>query len=230
MKKTILYNTRDAKGNDIVSEVEIKQFDVEKIDFNCSICHKESHEAVPIKKIVSSSFTDWAYVGDYVCHQCADLFSLYFYSYIVSPDGIMLLNVRELKNELISRQKPPFMFCITTSRKKHLFYRAVWNQKSDKFFVNLETETILTSNERMKELFLLVESLQTLGAPKERLKKCEIPFQVLQKLGGNKRLVLEKLRNEIDHSREIQIPLYCGQRIDKPEEEILCCIDSILKA
>lgn len=224
-KKIIRYNTRDGKGNNIVADVKIKQFSASFMEFDCPICGRHAESAISVKDIVSSSFTDWTYMGDYVCPDCANLFSLYFYSYIVDPDGIRILNVRELRDELIKPQKPPFLFCITTSRKKHLFYRAVWNHEAGRFAVNLETETIFTTPKRMRELFDFVEALQTLGASKERLKAGEIPFKVAQLVPAS---AWVKLRRELVESREIQIPLYCGQKREISEEEAVCTITSTL--
>ncbi len=155
------------------------------------------------------------------------MFSIYFYSYILNSDGIHLYNIRELKEQLCTPQQTPFLFAISTSGKKHLFYKSKWNYSNNKFYVNLEEETILTTTERMKELFGFVECLQTLGATKDNLKSGVIPFAVLQKTGYE---VIKKLQEELRKSREIQIPLYCGQKREINEEECICCINSILKA
>lgn len=224
-QKKIEYRTRDGKGNDIVKEVKIKKYDTESVNFICKCCNKEQIKGVPIKKIVSSNFTDWGYVGQYVCEKCADLFSLHFYNYIIDPNGIHLYNVRELRNQLICPQTVPFLFVITTTQKKHLFYKSKWNYSNKSFSVNLETESIYTSCDRMKMLFDFVELLQTLGCTKDGLKQKEIPFKVLEKVGIKALRMLEK---EIKMSREIQIPLYCGQKRDMTEEEAICCINSIL--
>lgn len=226
MDKIVQYSTRDGSGKDIIKDVKIKQFSHIKIEFDCPICKKHASSGIRTKDIVSSNFTDWAYVGEYVCPNCADLFSLYFYSYTVDPDGIHLYNARELRNQLITPQKPPFLFVITTSQKKHLFYRASWNHDNKRFAVNLETETIYTTPDRMKQLFDFVECLQTLGAGKERMKAGEIPFHVLQKTGFKP---IEFLRKELQ-GREIQIPLYCGKKREITEDDAICCINSILTA
>lgn len=165
-------------------------------------------------------------MGDYVCEQCADLFSLYFYNYIVDPDGIRLYNVRELRDQLIKPQKPPFLFVITTTQKKHLFYRSQWNYTADRFAVNLETETIYTTPDRMRVLFDFVECLLTLGCNKDQLKQGQIKQETAQIFG---RKVYEFLDTELKR-REIQIPLYCGQKRDISEEGAICCINSILTA
>lgn len=223
--KSVKYFTRDEKGNDIVKDVIIKQFTPHDIEFDCPICGIHSHIGIIAKDIVSGNFTDWTHIGEYVCQSCADLFSLYFYNYIVNADGIRLFNVRELKNQLITPQKPPFLFVISTSQKKHLFYRSRWNYDNKRFAVNLETETIFTTPERMRTLFDFVECLQALGCSKDAMKRGEISFQAAQKIGMYS---VRYLKKELDLSREIQIPLYCGQKRDITEEKAICCINSIL--
>lgn len=218
------YETRDAKGNDFVKMVKIKEYPILDVDFVCPICKKEHTKGIDIKKIVSSNFTDWEFVGNYICEPCSRLFSLYFYSYIVDDNGIRLLNLRQLKNELIKEQPTPFRFIITQSQKKHLFYRSEVNYSNKRFAVNLETETIYTTHEKMKELFVFVESLMALGASKKALADGEIPFSVIQKTGHK---ALFYLQNALKN-REIQIVLHAGQKPDISEEEALCCLDSIL--
>ena len=219
------YITKDENGIEIVKKVKIKSHETKPLDFVCKCCNHHCEKGVPIRKIVSSNFTDWENVGDYVCENCADLFSLQFYSYVVNPDGVNLINVRQIRDKLISYQKPPFLFVITTSKKKHLFYKSIWNNCDNPFAVNLETETIYTTRERMKQLFDFVESLQTLGCSKEKMKSGEISFEVLKKVGIK---AYEFLQKELSTSREIQIPLYCGQKRNMSEVEVLCYINSIL--
>lgn len=91
--------------------------------------------------------------------------------------------------------------------------------------MNLETEVIYTTPDRMKQLFGFVESLITLGASKKAMVNGEISFSVLQKAGFK---ALEYLQRELQKSREIQIPLYCGQKLEKTEEDCLCSLDLLL--
>lgn len=229
---TIDYFTRDGQGNDYIKKVQIKEYKTHEADnYICPICHRIKDKGIDIKDIVSGSFTDWAFLGDskFICPECSRYFSLNFYNYVINPDGIHIYNVRKLKDELIRPQKTPFMFCISTTQKKHLFYKAKWNYIASPFSVNLETETICTSNERMTELFSYVEALQTLGSRKDDLKAGKISFDVYQKLGKEVRHnAIEKLNRELRESREIQIPLYCGQKYES-EEKAICTINSIVK-
>lgn len=219
------YKTRDGKGDEIVKMVKIKEYPVETVEFVCPVCKKSETNGIKAKKIISSNFTDYAFIGEYICPECTKLFSLYFYNYIVDCNGIRLINVRELKDELCKRQNPPFRFIITTSQKKHLFYRSQVNYSADRYAVNLEAEVIYTTPDRMKQLFGFVESLITLGASKKAMVNGEISFSVLQKTGFK---ALEYLKTELQKSREIQIPLYCGQKLEKTEEECLCNLDLLL--
>ncbi len=227
MSEILKYETRDGDGNDIIKDVEIKEFEEKDVDCECGICGKHVDRAIPVKKIVSSNCTDWAEFGEFICKECSKLFSLYKYSYIINNDGIRLLNVRQVRAEIIRPQKPPFMFVITKSQKKHLFYGAPVNFSAERFSVKLERETISTTLERQKTLFAFVEGLQALGASKAGMAAGEIPFDVLKKVGAR---TLTFLQNELARSREIQIPLFCGQKQERNEEEVLCSLDLILKA
>lgn len=221
------YETRDGEGNDIVKMVQIKEYEAKDTEFDCPICKGHFEKGIPAKKIVSASFVDWAFIGPYICEDCAKLFSLYPYSYIACPEGIRLLNVRQLKGELVRQQPTPFRFIITTTQKKHLFYRSVVNNGNGRFGVNLETEIIYTSHQRMEALFTFVESLLALGAGKKQMQEGQISFAALQKTGF---APLRYLQKELKSSREIQIPLYCGQKLNISEEEAICNLDLILKA
>lgn len=222
----IQYNTRDGKGHDIIKDVQIKEYPLETVAFDCKICGRAVERGVATKRIVSSNFTDWAYVGDYVCEECAKLFSLYFYSYEVSPKGIELFNAREASAKILGRHQPPFRLIITTSRKKHLFYKSVVNYDAERFAINLEEETIMTTRGRMQELFDFVECLITLGQSKMQMMEGEMSLQTIGKVGVG---ALRKLRHELTTSREIQIPLFCGQPREIAEEDAVRCIITLTR-
>ena len=105
--KTLRYETRDANGNDIVKDVVVKEFASVAAEFKCPVCGKDCREGIRTADIISGSFTDYAFIGDYVCSDCADLFSLYFYNYVKDADGIRLLNIRSIRDEITRGQKPP---------------------------------------------------------------------------------------------------------------------------
>lgn len=227
---TITYRTRDEKGNDFVKEVELKSFPAYDINGSteCAVCGKEINAGCRVKDCVSGNFTDWAYIhGDYICPECARLLNLYFYSYIVENGEIQLFNVREIKENLLRAHVTPFKFIITVNRKKHLFYRTPENLSDGIFAVQLETETICTSRERQEMLFSFVENMMALGQGKEQMGRGEISFEVYRKVGER---ALNFLDSELRLSREIQIPLYCGQKLNITEEEAKCNLDLILKA
>lgn len=213
--KPIIYNTRDAKGNDIIKEVVIKKYATEAcVDFKC-MCGNNFALGVPIKKIVSSNFTDWGYVSDIVCQDCADMFSFYRFSFIRYKEDIKLLNIREMAEEIQRPQQTPFKIVVSKSQKKHLFYKAMFNHDSNNFVVNLEEEQISCNLLKLQELFLFVGSLQVLGQSKEQLKSGEIRYDILLKIGSK---ALSYLQKELK-TRQIQIPLYLSQKLNVSEGE-----------
>ena len=224
---SLLYRTRDGDGKDIVKEIELKEFPVVEKDFVCPICHKHQTRGSEMKKIVSSNFTDWEYFdGDTVCADCSKLFSLYFYSYSVENGNIKVFNVRGIRENLLRAHEAPFKFIITKSKKKHLFYRAYENLSDETFAIQLENETIFTSRERMIMLFDFVECLMTLGQSKTQMAEGNLCYDILSHEWGFK--AFDFLQNELVKSREIQIPLFCGQKREISEEDALCTITSIL--
>lgn len=217
------YNTRGADGNDITKEIAIKKYPSISVRFIC-MCGKECTEGIPVKKIVSSNFTEWGLVSEYVCEHCADLFSLYFNSYILNSDGIRLLNVREMAEEIQKPQKPSFKIIISVSQKKHLFYKAVYNDNPDRFIANLEEERISCDLDTLREQFLFVGSLQALGESKERLKTGEIRHDILIKTGH---AALNYLQEQLK-TRQIQIPLHLSQKLNILSEDAICNLNLIL--
>lgn len=221
------YNTRDGKGNDILKIVKIKEFPTQKIDCECSICGKYCESAIRKKDVVSGNFTDHMYVGDWICEDCSRLFSLYFYSYIVENGNIQLFNVREARDVILRPHIVPFKLIITKSGKKHLFYRCTENLSDSYFAVQLENETIFTTREKQKCLFDFVECLLTVGAGKMMMQNGELPYDIMRMEWGSD--ALSYLKQEIKTSREIQLPLFLGQKREITEEEAICCITSILR-
>lgn len=216
----IKYKTRDEKGNDFIKDVKIKEFPVVNAEFDCPICKRHCTEGHLTSKCVSSKFTDWEYFDKYICCNCARLFSLYFYSYIVENGEIKLFNLREIKENIFRNHELPFMFIITKTQKKHLWYRAVMNESDDNFAIQLETETIFTNRDRMKYLFDFVELLMSLGQSKMQMSEGNLSYDIMKRPFGSK--AFEILNYELAASREIQIPLHCGQKIENMEENEIC--------
>lgn len=217
----IEYQTRDSSGKDIIREIAIKEFPTVHCEATCFNCKSHDRdEYVLTKSAVSANFTDWNIVGAHICPRCSALFSVFPYSYVFGAEsGITLLNVRQIKSALVEDRAEDFKFCISTSQKKHLFYRAPWNKAASVYFsVQLETETILTSRRRQMRLFRFVELLLAAGCNKAELSEGMIRFDVLVSLNKS---ILDFLKKEVDQYREIQIPLFCAQKPDISKEEAI---------
>lgn len=223
------YLTRDGKGNDILKKVKIKEFPLENVEFDCCVCKNHCDNGSRVKKCVSAKFTDWAYFGDraYICPKCSRLLSLYFYNYSVENGEIHMFNVREIYENIMREHVVPFKFIVTKTQKKHLFYLAEENLSDDVFAIQLETETIFTNRKRMKQLFDFVECLQTLGVTKTTMLDGNLPMNIMLEPFGVR--AYQFLKRELASSREIQIPLYCGQKRNIAEEEAKCCLTLTLK-
>lgn len=215
------YQTRDADGNEIVRSIAVKEFPAAIIDSECFHCGKSGErEYIAFKQAVSANFTDWNMVGQHICPVCAKLLSVYPYSYVFDISGeITLLNIRQIKEALLTPRTGKFKLCISTSQKKHLFYRAPWNLSDcDQLNVQLELETIRSSRSRLGNLFAFVELLLAAGCTKKDLEQGNIAFDVFKRVG---RGAYTHLLDELSRSRDIRIPLFCAQKPDISKEDAI---------
>jgi|GEM_PF-3100333 len=224
---TLYYNTRDANGNDITKEVQISEPETMALDEQqCCFCGLPITQGVDIKKLVSGSFTDWRdlYSG-YSCRFCAVQTKLFKYSFIINGEKIRLFNIREMAKEILEPQEPPFKIVVSTSQKKHLFYKALTNHNPEIFTVNLEEEQIKTSLYELRELFAMVSALQALGNTKSNIKESELNTETHMQFGEP----IIKWLEHIFKNRPIQIPLFLSQKNENiKKEDAICCINSIL--
>lgn len=230
------YETRDGQGSDIVKEIEIKEFKV--TDFGeektCAVCGETIKKGVLVKDAVSGNFTDWNYfdkTGAQVCAECSALFSLYPYSYIYAKGkGIKLFNIRQTRDAIKNYREEcecadGCLICITTSRKKHLFYKTQYHKPpitdAGTIYIQLENETVKTSVSEQMHLFDFAEALITLGTPKSAQAQGILNYQTYEALSsaGIAEDVIKLLRTELYTNRAIQIPLYAAQKAEDLTEE-----------
>lgn len=129
-----------------------------------------------------------------------------------------------MADEIQKEQLPPFKIIISVSQKKHLFYKAVFNQNPKLFTANLEEEQISCNIDKLRELFLFIGSLQALGESKKNISMGIIQYKILKRIGLKGILYLQQELKD----RQIQIPLHLSQKLNISEGEALCNLDLIL--
>lgn len=213
----LIYNTRDGKGVDIIVEINPKERKPAEIVGKCSFCNKGINgEGYNLKKVVSANFTDYNLLSSdkYVCKECEFCTNLYKYTYASSPDGFKLLNVREACKEIQKPQKPPFIFVVSTSGKKHLFYKAVVNYNPNLFTANLEDEKIQVNLELLQEQFKVIQNLQALGESKMAIAENKLRHVTLTTFKQPLLVWLERQQK----TKQFKIVLHLAQKLDVDEE------------
>lgn len=227
--KPIFYATVDANGNDIVKEVEFKTFKKIIKKFDCFFCGKHFDEGIFIKDAISDRFTDFAFVSSansqYCCEGCSLALSLIRYNYIIDSK-IKLIRQKKYAEAILNQDETPFLACISTSFKKHLFYKATINYETENFFINLENETILCNKNILKNDLDYISNLLALGCSIKSLQNCYISTEIL-KIFSDK--IYNYLKEAINR-RSFQIALYLAQRNENIEkEEAIECLKTICK-
>lgn len=229
--KPIIYRTVDSDNNDIEKEIEFKTFPSEKKDFECFFCghnFKET-EAVNIKDAISDRFTEYNLVAcpdsQYCCVGCSLGLSLIRFSYIIDSK-IRLIRQKKYAKAILKQTQTPFIACISTSFKKHLFYKATVNYETEKIYINLENETILCDKKILKNDLDYISNLLNLGQSIKSLYHSYIKSEIVNMLGVK---IYDYLQEALNR-RSFQVALYLAQRDEKiKKEEAIECLKAICK-
>lgn len=156
----------------------------------CACCGQDIEKGVRLKKVVSSAFTGWSeFQGDYVCEACAHLLGgelatkLRRTSFVATPNEIITFKNTELARYLFKPPKPPFVFCVTTSFKKHNAYRAVLNYSRDDFVIRWEDNTVHFSRKSSAPIFASMLRLYYAGFSKQELINGNYSFKRIMDFG-----------------------------------------------
>ena len=146
----------------------------------CQICGGKGYPILgPVKKFVSGNWTDWALLQDGygVCEACATVLKDARFrtkSYAANPREIRFMSRGEVWHHLHDPPEPPFIFVVTTSHKKHLWYRAIVNYSRDEFGVVFEDAYVIWSPEK-REAGVIVAQLRHVGVPGDAILSGQLP-------------------------------------------------------
>lgn len=182
-KKPVLYETKDAKGKQIIKEVhfavpqENQNYD-EFYEGKCNLCGEETCGGIPVNKIFSSNYMDWVWHKEpeatHICKACAfcvgmnpDGRTALFRYPIVAEETLHLCNRKQFKEHLLDPPKPPFVMMFPISQKKHLFSKTKVSYSREKYFCNLE-ELIIPIDRGIRGMISDIEAWKGAGFRKNR--------------------------------------------------------------
>lgn len=148
----------------------------------CAVCGEQLQEAVKLDDILSDSFTNFDNLqGKEVCEACGHLLKgelatrLRRTSFVATEDGIVEFPNKDLSKHLFNPPHKPFVFCYTTSFKKHNAFRSALNTDRDYFYVTWEGDYVFIDRKLALEIFAVLVKLYIRGFSKEELRTGAIP-------------------------------------------------------
>lgn len=130
---------------------------------NCFLCGCEITKGIPVKKVISSNFTNFEFCkninGKYCCKDCAATIKnadLRKNSFVADKDNLYLLKKNDIENYLFDLDKyvkDEFVVGITVSFKKHNSFRCRVNQDTSKYYIRQEDKEFLFDAKEMKYLY-----------------------------------------------------------------------------
>jgi len=156
----------------------------------CACCGRSIERGIKLKKVVSSAFTGWSeFRGDYVCEACAHLLggelatNLRKTSFIATTMRLIPFKNTDLAHYLFCPPDPPFVFCITTSFKKHNAYRAVLNYSREKYTIRWEDNIVDFERNVLAPIFASMVRLYYAGFSKQEIEVGHISFKRVMDFG-----------------------------------------------
>lgn len=195
-KKPIIYKTKDGKGNSVEKEVDFadpeeNQFYDKSYAGLCNMCGMEVNGGIPVKKMLSSSYMDWAIhkapQASHLCRACAfclgmnpvGRIALFRYP-LVAERTMHLCNRKQFRDFLVSPPDPPFVMIMPITQKKHLFGKTKVSYSKNHYFCNLEEITVQIDL-KVKRLIDDIEALRGIGFKKTDIESARIPGSVTKK-------------------------------------------------
>lgn len=235
-KKPIIYETEDSKGFVKQKEVDFaipdqNYFYDESYDGTCNLCGSNVRGGIPVKKMFSSNYMDWAIHRDceatHICNACSfcvgmnpkGRVALFRYP-LVAEKTLHLCNTKQFRDYLIRPPEPPFVMIFPTSKQKHLFAKARVSFLKDYYFCNLEEITISVDREKIEELIKDIEALRGIGINKKNIETGMLPWNALKKLTMEQ---IETVKKKLDLIIKNEMFILAIEVAQKMEEEEAKC-------
>ncbi|KRM92877.1 hypothetical protein FC24_GL000894 [Loigolactobacillus rennini DSM 20253] len=163
-----------------------------KAETHCTICGAPITHGVPVKKALSSNYTNWdqhkapssKYVGP-ACYFTIKLNTKYHrmaldrYSFCATTDHLSILNRWQVRDYLIKPPKPPFVLVCTVSQQKHLALHSRISYQQSRFYCQFENQTLLI-DPTFKPLVNFMEALYSIGISKQQLAQGKLNYAKLK--------------------------------------------------
>jgi len=177
----------------------------------CCFCNND--EAKEIIK-PSGTFTDYDILKTkHICSFCNSIYKDAKYRrscwILNNKDSIFFSKDKILENILNIKIKPPFKVFITTSYKKHGYYKTVWNYSLDNFQIRFDDLDIDFGKEKAIEILNIIETFYYNGFIKKEIESGKYNIKKLLTFGKDKWLENERKIKLMRGTPLFKFLLYC---------------------
>jgi CRISPR type IV-associated protein Csf1 len=190
----------------------------------CAVCGKKISEGIPIKNVVSNTFTDWNMLADmnaqYACKACSWCIKepkLRRSQFIATEKELYFFKRDDIEKWLFYPPNPPFVFFVTANYKKHGSFRARINDSLNLFYIQFEDRQILFSPNRYRELFQTMKKMYKYFNKLHEIGEGNYNYKHVMDYGIDKWRVDEIFLGQYRGSQVFNLLLYA---LNKPEVEI----------
>lgn len=163
----------------------------------CALCGQSIEKGVSTSKIFKTNFTNHDYfdpAASHVCPACAFPFTEQTFrrtSFVTTTAKFIPIKRPELADWLFNPPLEPFAFCITTTFKKHLVFRAKANTNPKRYYIQFDDSGVIFEPYKLKTLFETLTELYVIFSKTEILSGNYYPFRIKQ-FGLNKLMQTEQ--------------------------------------
>lgn len=146
-------------------------YNIGVIKGTCCVCGEQNIIGDPIKKVLSSNFTDTDILkpGDIVCIYCSACIgflkknteTLRCTSFICTKENLIKLKREDCYKYIIHPPDPPFAFGVTRSYKKHIAYKTIINYEKDIFYIRTDNYTVKIKRKEDAKLLKIISKWYT---------------------------------------------------------------------
>lgn len=188
----------------------------------CAVCGKAISEGVPIKRVVSSAFTDWNMLADmtasHVCAACTWCIKepkMRRSQYIATEGELIYFKRDDIEKHLFTPPATSFVIFITSSYKKHGSFRARVNDSQKLFYIQFEDRQILFSPSKYRDMFGLMEKMYAVFNKTREIGKGDYIQKRVMEYGLKEWRRDEAILKQYRGSQVFELLLYA---LNKPEE------------
>lgn len=190
--------------------------ETEEIKTICALCGTIINEAIQIKNVISSNFTNFEYFKyktNYLCKNCSKCLKdnkLRKNNFIADQEKIIFFKHNDIEKYIFNVEKYikiPFVLAITRTFKKHNSFKCILNYSYKYFQIQEEDKKYIFDLETMKKLYKKLNEAY-LYFTKEEMLRGNYNLINIEKYGKGNFIELEKILKQYRETHQFNLLIY----------------------